>query len=61
MTVDGLADSPTTWTWREIHALPGSTYFGDIHCVTAWSKLDITFTPKVENAEINGIEIIPAS
>lgn len=24
-------------------------------------KLDITFTPKVENPEINGIEIIPAS
>ena len=24
-------------------------------------KLDITFTPNVENPEINGIEIIPAS
>jgi hypothetical protein len=24
-------------------------------------KLDITFTPKVENPQINGIEIIPAS
>ncbi len=43
MTVDGLVDSPTTWTWRELHALPGSTYFGDIHCVTTWSKLDTTF------------------
>jgi DMSO/TMAO reductase YedYZ molybdopterin-dependent catalytic subunit len=43
MTVDGLVESPTTWTWREMHALPGSTYFGDIHCVTTWSKLDTTF------------------
>jgi DMSO/TMAO reductase YedYZ molybdopterin-dependent catalytic subunit len=43
MTVDGLVDQPVTWTWREIHALPGSTYFGDIHCVTTWSKLDTTF------------------
>ncbi len=43
MTVDGLVGSPTTWTWREIHALPGSTYFGDIHCVTTWSMLDTTF------------------
>ncbi len=43
MTVDGLVERPTTWTWREIHALPGSTYFGDIHCVTTWSKLDTTF------------------
>ena len=44
MTVDGLVEHPVTWTWREIHALPGSSYFGDIHCVTTWSKLDTTFT-----------------
>ena len=44
MTVDGLVETPTTWSWREIHALPGSTYFGDIHCVTTWSKLDTSFT-----------------
>ncbi len=43
MTVDGLVDHAVTWTWRELHALPGSTYFGDIHCVTTWSKLDTTF------------------
>jgi DMSO/TMAO reductase YedYZ molybdopterin-dependent catalytic subunit len=43
ITVDGLVDRPQTWTWREAHALPGSTYFGDIHCVTSWSKLDVTF------------------
>ena len=29
---------------EELHALPGSTYFGDIHCVTTWSKLDTTFS-----------------
>lgn len=43
MTVDGLAGRPTSWSWQEIHALTGSTYLGDIHCVTTWSKLDITF------------------
>jgi len=43
-TVDGLVDQPTTWTWDEIHALPPSTYTGDIHCVTTWSKLGMTFT-----------------
>ena len=26
-----------------MHALPGSTYVGDIHCVTTWSKFDMTF------------------
>ena len=42
-TVDGLVDRPTTWTWDEIHALPPSSYGGDIHCVTTWSKLDMRF------------------
>jgi DMSO/TMAO reductase YedYZ molybdopterin-dependent catalytic subunit len=43
-TVDGLVEQPTTWTWDEIHALPPSTYEGDIHCVTTWSKLGMTWT-----------------
>ena len=37
------SSTPTTWTWDEIHALPPSTYDGDIHCVTTWSKLGVTF------------------
>ena len=41
--VEGLVEAPHTWTWDEIHALPGSRYSGDIHCVTTWSKLDVTF------------------
>ena len=43
MTVDGLVDSPTTWSWDEMHALPQSEYAGDIHCVTTWSKLATSF------------------
>ena len=43
-TVEGLVEQPTTWTWDEIHALPPSTYEGDIHCVTTWSKLGVHFT-----------------
>jgi DMSO/TMAO reductase YedYZ molybdopterin-dependent catalytic subunit len=43
ITVDGLVDTPTTWTWAQAHALPGSRYEGDIHCVTTWSKLATNF------------------
>ncbi len=43
LTVDGLVDEPTTWTWSEVQQLPGSTYVGDIHCVTTWSKFDVAF------------------
>jgi DMSO/TMAO reductase YedYZ molybdopterin-dependent catalytic subunit len=42
-TVEGLVEQPTTWTWDEMHALPPSTYHGDIHCVTTWSKLGMEF------------------
>ncbi len=41
--VDGLVEHPTTWTWDELHALPESTYEGAIHCVTTWSKFDMTW------------------
>jgi len=42
--IEGLVERPVTWSWDEIHALPPSTYSGDIHCVTTWSKLGMTFT-----------------
>jgi DMSO/TMAO reductase YedYZ molybdopterin-dependent catalytic subunit len=43
MRVDGLVEQPTTWSWGELRALPGSAYAGDIHCVTTWTKLDVRF------------------
>jgi DMSO/TMAO reductase YedYZ molybdopterin-dependent catalytic subunit len=41
--VEGLVERPQRWTWDEIHALPPSVFEGDIHCVTTWSKLGVTF------------------
>jgi DMSO/TMAO reductase YedYZ molybdopterin-dependent catalytic subunit len=43
VTVDGLVEHPTTWTWQELHQLPGTVFNGDIHCVTTWSKFDTSF------------------
>jgi DMSO/TMAO reductase YedYZ molybdopterin-dependent catalytic subunit len=43
MTVDGLVETSTTWTWDEAHRLPASDFHGDIHCVTTWSKLGTSF------------------
>ncbi len=42
-SVEGLVERPTTWSWDQIHDLPPSTYEGDIHCVTTWSKLGMRF------------------
>ncbi|MET1007965.1 MAG: sulfite oxidase-like oxidoreductase [Propionibacteriaceae bacterium] len=43
MSVDGLVATEKTWSWDEMHALPQSTYDGNIHCVTTWSKFGVTF------------------
>ncbi len=42
-SVEGLVRQPVTWTWSEIHSLPPATFEGDIHCVTTWSKFDVSF------------------
>ena len=42
-TIEGLVRHPRTWSWEEIHELPASEFAGDIHCVTRWSKLGVSF------------------
>jgi len=41
--IEGLVEQPVKWTWDEIRALAGSDFAGDIHCVTTWSKLGVSF------------------
>ncbi len=41
--IDGLVTEARTWTWPDVQRLPKSTYEGDIHCVTTWSKLGTSF------------------
>jgi DMSO/TMAO reductase YedYZ molybdopterin-dependent catalytic subunit len=43
-TIVGEVDRPRRWTWDELQSLPRETIMKDIHCVTAWSKLDTTWT-----------------
>jgi DMSO/TMAO reductase YedYZ molybdopterin-dependent catalytic subunit len=42
-SIGGLVETPVTWTWDQIRQLPGSDYDGAIHCVTTWSKFDVSF------------------
>jgi DMSO/TMAO reductase YedYZ molybdopterin-dependent catalytic subunit len=44
MSVDGLVNTPTTWSWDQMHALPQSDYEGPIHCVTTWSKFGMSWS-----------------
>jgi DMSO/TMAO reductase YedYZ molybdopterin-dependent catalytic subunit len=41
--VFGLVEQPWQCTYDELIALPGSRLHADMHCVTRWSKLDMTW------------------
>ena len=43
-TIEGLVEEKVSWTWAEMMALPRSEFMGDIHCVTTWSKLGVSFS-----------------
>jgi len=40
----GQVEQPARWTWEEFRALPSVEVFADMHCVTRWSKLDMSWT-----------------
>ena len=44
IAIDGLVERPRLWTWVEITSLQPTTFTADIHCVTAWSRLGLSFT-----------------
>ncbi len=39
----GLVDEPAELSWDQFRALPSLTITTDIHCVTAWSRLGVSF------------------
>jgi DMSO/TMAO reductase YedYZ molybdopterin-dependent catalytic subunit len=42
--IEGLVRQHREWSLEELMALPGSSFEGDIHCVTKWSKLGTSFS-----------------
>jgi DMSO/TMAO reductase YedYZ molybdopterin-dependent catalytic subunit len=59
--VEGLVERPTSWTWDEIHALAADTYQGAIHCVTTWSKFDMTFTGVSVDTLLDQASLLPTA
>jgi DMSO/TMAO reductase YedYZ molybdopterin-dependent catalytic subunit len=43
LQVDGLVETPTTFTWDQFLALPQTEDTSDFHCVTTWSRMDLTW------------------
>ena len=55
-TFSGAVDEPISWTWDELLALPAETPTVDIHCVTAWSKLDTDWKGISIDTLLDGLE-----
>jgi DMSO/TMAO reductase YedYZ molybdopterin-dependent catalytic subunit len=60
-SIEGLVSEPREWDWEQAHALAESTFRGDIHCVTRWSKLDTSFAGISVDAFLDAVEIDPAA
>ena len=41
--VEGEIETPIRLSWDEFNALPRTSHTQDIHCVTRWSRFDVTF------------------
>lgn len=41
--LSGELERPSAWSWDEFRALPTVTVTRDFHCVTTWSKYDVTW------------------
>ncbi len=61
MSVDGLVETPQTWTWTDLHLLPASRYDGDIHCVTTWSKLGTSFAGVSVDVLLDAVRPLPSA
>lgn len=43
LEIGGLVEEPVSFDWEQFQALPKTSQFNDIHCVTTWSKFDNTW------------------
>jgi DMSO/TMAO reductase YedYZ molybdopterin-dependent catalytic subunit len=59
LEVGGLVARPREWSLPELQALPRSTFEGDIHCVTRWSKLGTSFAGVSVDTLLDEVEPLP--
>ncbi|MGQ0572156.1 MAG: sulfite oxidase-like oxidoreductase [Armatimonadota bacterium] len=55
----GLVEEPVRLTYEEFRALPTTTVTSDIHCVTAWSRLGVTFEGVAARTVLDLVKIRP--
>lgn len=55
----GLVEEPLRLSYQEFRALPVTAVTCDIHCVTAWSRLDVTFEGVAARTVLNMVTVRP--
>jgi DMSO/TMAO reductase YedYZ molybdopterin-dependent catalytic subunit len=58
-TFEGGPRPIASWSWKEFEALPHSTFRGDIHCVTKWTKFDTSWEGVTIDALLAAAGIAP--
>ncbi len=43
LTIDGAVENPVRFTWKQFMELPQTKDTSDFHCVTTWSKLNMSW------------------
>jgi DMSO/TMAO reductase YedYZ molybdopterin-dependent catalytic subunit len=59
LSLTGLVEQEVVLSWDELLALPRTTVHCDIHCVTAWSRLDNDFTGVRVSEVLSHVEVKP--
>ena len=55
-TVRGTVNTPRSWTWDQLAALPHEDITVDIHCVTKWTKLDTRWSGVAIDTLLDGVD-----
>ncbi|MBL8829699.1 MAG: sulfite oxidase-like oxidoreductase [Planctomycetaceae bacterium] len=55
----GLVKQPARWTWDEFRALPSVDVRADMHCVTRWSRLSMTWHGVLVSEVMKHVELLP--
>ena len=59
-TVSGLAQGKT-FSWQDFMDMPQSEFTADFHCVTRWSKLDVTWRGVKVTDFLKEIDVAPSA
>jgi DMSO/TMAO reductase YedYZ molybdopterin-dependent catalytic subunit len=60
-TMEGLVQSPVSWSWEDFRRLPSQTFTVDISCVTKWTKLDTKWLGVSVDTLLESVQLKPTA